>query len=95
MPQIPIVVDLQTGLFTRAKIPIRLLVRLSCQFMRPPPTHRLLRASIKDMSIPGRVIPLARHWKSVSAALEGGERGLAFASGLAATTAVFFLTTSR
>jgi len=68
--------------------------RPSCPFMRRPRIPKLASGSTRLRVLAQRESTRTA-LETCLAALEGGERGLAFASGLAATTAVFATCSSR
>ena len=81
--------------FTPARTPTRPPARPSCRSTPPPPTRRRRRASTRATNIRRSGNPTRTALETCLAALEGGERGLAFASGLAATTAVLSTAQAR
>ena len=73
---------------TPARTPTRPPARRSCRSTPPRPTRRPRPASTRATNTRAAATRRATALETCLAALEGGERGLAFASGLAATTAV-------
>ena len=83
------------GPSTPARTPTRPPGRPSCRSTPPPPTPRRRPASTRATSTRAAATRRAPPWRPAWPSLEGGERGLAFASGLAATTAVLSLLRAR
>ena len=73
---------------TPARTPTRPPARPSCRSTPPRPTPRQAPGQHKGYEYSRSGNPTRTALETCLAALEGGERGLAFASGLAATTAV-------
>ena len=83
------------GPSTPARTPTRPPGRPSCRSTPPRPTPRRRPGEHKGYEYSRSGNPTRTALETCLAALEGGERGLAFASGLAATTAVLSLLAAR
>ena len=81
--------DSARGPSTPVKTPTRPPGRPSCRSMPPAPTRRPGRGRHKGYEYSRSGNPTRTALETALAALEEGESGLAFASGLAASTAVF------